>query len=245
MAYGHLEVVRLALCKGAPRLAAYISPRGESHMNQASAVVLASCLALRSIGGTQKTQQLAWFWRCTIIVFASVFPLVAYSDDVRRSLKMFVGVVRTVDVCPNDYNRSRCAVDRTPNQHTQLLDNLVGTNEFYEYPLTSSQAVSELALPEWMINSLENVIEVGSEGSMTHSAVLIFDLAHAFQSITFTISSPDEEHVIEDEVTSIRRWYHHCQAGCIAPTNHVKWKVVADDISVEFKFVGQAATTED
>ena len=186
-----------------------------------------------------RTSNLFWLWRCTIIVWALIWPYVAHSADGPNSLTMYVGVVETSEVCPTGYAESRCAVDRTSDQHRQLLDKLMN-RDFEKYLLTSSQTVSELVLPKWMNDTLENVIEDDSEVSETHSAIFIFDLGHKFRSITFTIHFPDREpDVNRGEVTSIRRWYHHCQAGCIAPTNHVEWKVVANNISVVFKFVGQ------
>ena len=194
----------------------------------------------RQIEGKQRTQQLAWLWRFTIVVCASIWPHVAYSADGHRGLKMYIGIVKTSDVCPTGYTESRCAVDRTPDEHKRLLDNLQNTKDFHEYTLTSSQTVSELVLPEWMIGALGNVIEVGSRVSEHHSAVFIFDLDHTFQSIVFTIDFPDRGlDVNKGRVAAVRRWYHHCQAGCVAPTNHVTWKVVADEIHVEFKFVSQ------
>ena len=85
--------------------------------------------------GKRRTQQLGWLCRCTIISLASIWSHVAYSADRHGSLDMYVGIVKTSDLCPTGYPESRCAVDRTADQQKRLL--AVWTDKQREFERTN------------------------------------------------------------------------------------------------------------
>lgn len=177
--------------------------------------------------------KVTWLRRWATVVWLSVC-IVAHGADSPRSVDMYVGVVKTTDVCPSSYSESSCKVDRTAEEHSRLLDSLLRKPIFHK--LTLTQEMDTLPLPSKIINALQFAT---GPGEKTRSAVFIFDLGGDFNRITFNRKTSDGECRAEGEdLHSVRRWYYHCDALSIAPSNRIGWEVILDGFAVEFTFTG-------
>lgn len=193
---------------------------------------------------TRDRSNVARVWRYAIVAYAAIVAHTVHSADEHDTLKMQVGVVNTSDLCPGGYSES-CAVERSEGEQKTLLARLPNRYHFKEYRLVPSETVTELALSARLARALDLAIPLGSRSSPTQSAVFIFHLGGAYQSIRLVRTrlerEPDEAH---GSVASMGRWYQHYEAGAIVPSNYVTWSVTADEFKAAFRFVTSTQTME-
>ena len=66
--------------------------------------------------------------------------------------------------------------------------------------------------------------------------MFIFDLGGNFNRIIFNRKTSDTGCHAKRDVHLVRRWYYHCDARSIAPSNRIDWEVDLDGFTVEFTF---------